>query len=189
MLTAAKLAANRRNAQKSTGPRTPEGKARVRLNALKHGLTAKQAPITPEEAAEFDTLLADFRSDLRPTNPLEDSRVLEIATSLWHMRRFQRIEAQVFNRFRANDFRGFSALDRLSRQEARHERSFYRALHALDHLRTQKMTKQTHHPGPSRLPQNEKMTNQTHALPPPDPQSLSPRKSSPLPGSPLSVLL
>src|SRR5712692_3962741 len=170
MLTAAKLAANRRNAQKSTGPRTPEGKARVRLNALKHGLTAKHAPITPEEAAEFDTLLADFRSDLRPTNPLEDSRVLEIATSLWHMRRLQRIEVQVFNRFRANDFRSISPLDRLSRQEARHQRSFYRALHALDHLRIQKMTNQTHCPvsTPSCPPQNKKVTNQSHALPGPN---------------------
>ncbi|MFI5381076.1 MAG: hypothetical protein ACHRHE_17400, partial [Tepidisphaerales bacterium] len=46
--SAARTAANRRNALKSTGPRTPEGKAKSALNALKHGLTA-QSPLLPTE--------------------------------------------------------------------------------------------------------------------------------------------
>jgi len=42
MATDRQIAANRKNAQKSTGPKTPEGRAAVRLNGVKHGLTAKR---------------------------------------------------------------------------------------------------------------------------------------------------
>jgi hypothetical protein len=57
MATRKQRAANRRNAQLSTGPKTPEGKAAVRLNALKHGLTAENAVIIGEEEADRRTAL------------------------------------------------------------------------------------------------------------------------------------
>ena len=50
MATAAQIEANRRNAQKSTGPKTDEGKDRVRRNAVKHGMTARTImPVLPQE--------------------------------------------------------------------------------------------------------------------------------------------
>jgi len=55
------LAANRRNATRSTGPRTPEGKARVKWNALKHGLLARSVVVPlkggPENRRQFKALL------------------------------------------------------------------------------------------------------------------------------------
>jgi hypothetical protein len=51
MMSDKKAHANRRNALKSTGPKTPEGKAAVRLNALRHGLLSKE-PLLPGEDEE-----------------------------------------------------------------------------------------------------------------------------------------
>ncbi|HLY20616.1 MAG TPA: hypothetical protein VKR61_25490, partial [Bryobacteraceae bacterium] len=57
---------NRRNAQKSTGPKTPEGKAKVRFNALKHGLRARSAIIPGEKLERFEQLCADLEDDWQP---------------------------------------------------------------------------------------------------------------------------
>ena len=54
MTSEAQMKASRENAKKSTGPRTPEGKARASKNALKHGLMAQDAVIPGEDPAEFD---------------------------------------------------------------------------------------------------------------------------------------
>lgn len=54
MATEAQILANRRNAQKSTGPRTPQGKAAVSQNAVKHGLLARQDVINLESQADFE---------------------------------------------------------------------------------------------------------------------------------------
>ena len=65
MATAAQIEANRRNAQKSTGPKTDEGKARVRRNAFKHGMTARTImPVLPQE----DPKELEDRSS-RPSRP------------------------------------------------------------------------------------------------------------------------
>src|SRR5947209_1264628 len=65
-----KLAANRQNSGRSTGPRTPEGKRRVRFNALRHGLLAKEVivPIGDEQehSAEWERLLNERWQDYTP---------------------------------------------------------------------------------------------------------------------------
>ena len=67
----ARAESNRRNAQKSTGPRTAAGTARSRFNALKHGMTAR-APLLPEEdASELAAQLLELGDDLQPGNKLE----------------------------------------------------------------------------------------------------------------------
>ena len=53
MLNPAQLAANRANAQFSTGPRTPEGKARVSRNAVKHGLNSSKLFVRAGEPEDF----------------------------------------------------------------------------------------------------------------------------------------
>lgn len=89
--------ANRRNARKSAGPKTPAGKARTARNALKHGLLAKDvvlhSPKFDECRAEFDALLADLIDEFRPTTVIEQTLVERIATCYWRLRRAQRFEA------------------------------------------------------------------------------------------------
>ena len=73
MATAAQIEANRRNAQKSTGPKTDEGKARVRRNAFKHGMTALTImPVLPQEdPKELEDRTQQAITAMKPRNPLE----------------------------------------------------------------------------------------------------------------------
>jgi len=91
------LEANRCNAQHSTGPRTPAGKARVKFNSLKHGLLAKSVilPIRSrsEKRSHFDALLEQLIDELKPVGILEDMLVEKIAVSYWRLRRALRAEA------------------------------------------------------------------------------------------------
>src|SRR2546426_1591934 len=168
MVSAANPAANRRNAQNSTGPRPAQGKTAVRLNALKHGLTAQHAPIPFEEVAEFHALLGEFQSHYRPISARESFLVLQIVTAVWHMYRLERTETRLFHCYGPTDPRLFANLDRLARQDARHERAFYLALHTLQDL--QDKNEKTNPPYcPDPLPpsvRNQEMTKQTHPAPP-----------------------
>ena len=96
-VTEKQLAANRRNARKSTGPRTPEGKARSRWNALKHGVLARAVIPMPledyESRADFDALLSALCDEVQPASPLEEIFVERIAVSYWRLGRVLRAEA------------------------------------------------------------------------------------------------
>src|SRR6516165_9847555 len=70
MTTQAKIEANRRNAQKSTGPRTKEGKDKVRLNALKHGLTATTVVLPHEDAEAYQQRENAWTRELSPRGEL-----------------------------------------------------------------------------------------------------------------------
>ena len=91
------LAANRRNAQRSTGPRTAEGKAASRYNALKHGIFARAIIPDPLRAYEspddFEALHHALRQDLAPATPFEELLVERIATYHWRLARLVRSEA------------------------------------------------------------------------------------------------
>lgn len=82
-----KTAANRRNAQLSTGPRTEEGKSRSRFNAVKHGVLASAVLITEgegrEDAARFQELLGELTRDSAPIGKLEEMQVEKIAVCWW----------------------------------------------------------------------------------------------------------
>ena len=95
MFTRAKRRANQRNAQKSTGPKTDQGKQRCSQNALKHGLRSQHPVIPGEDPAEYQQRLDELRADLRPLNALEDSIVEQIADTSWRLKRLTRIEAAV----------------------------------------------------------------------------------------------
>ncbi len=98
-VSAQKLAANRRNAGRSTGPRTPRGKRRASLNALKHGMLAKDLVLPELEgkdaAAEFRALLHALTDDLAPRGAFELLLVEKIAVCTWRMRRLLRYENRV----------------------------------------------------------------------------------------------
>jgi len=73
MATAAQIEANRRNAQKSTGPKTERGKARAKRNAFKHGMTARTImPVLPQEdPKELEDRTQQAITAMKPRNPLE----------------------------------------------------------------------------------------------------------------------
>ena len=96
MASEKQISANRRNAQKSTGPKTPEGKAAVRLNATKHGLLSKEALLPGEDGAALEELADRLRAELRPAGELESLLVERIVAAHWRLRRLGRVEAGIF---------------------------------------------------------------------------------------------
>jgi len=97
MSTEAQINANRLNAQKSTGPTSPEGKARSALNALKSGIDAWSHIIPGEDPAELETLTEQFLQHYRPADPVQLSLVDTLVSTEWIQRRLRRIEAQLWN--------------------------------------------------------------------------------------------
>jgi hypothetical protein len=87
MSTERQIEANRRNSQKSTGPKTSKGRAAVRLNALKNGLTAKTLILPGENEAEFRGLLESLEMEYRPTTEKEHALVMRSAMATWRLRR------------------------------------------------------------------------------------------------------
>src|SRR5712691_3151286 len=79
MATEKQFEANRQNAQKSTGPRTPEGRAAVRLNGVTHGLTAETIVLKGESEADFTNLLGSLEAEHDPVTPTEEALVVQLA--------------------------------------------------------------------------------------------------------------
>jgi hypothetical protein len=97
MVSKRQLEANRLNARRSSGPRTQEGKKRARMNALRHGLTAKDIVIGDEDPKEFEDLRAKLEHDLQPKTTLEGELLERLAGLLWRLRRVPSIEAAIVN--------------------------------------------------------------------------------------------
>jgi hypothetical protein len=97
MTTEAQTQANRANAQKSTGPRTPEGKAKVAQNALKHGLLAQQAVVVGEDTDDFDLLRDQLYAEWAPVGPTEARLVERIAGLFWRLQRAERFGTESFD--------------------------------------------------------------------------------------------
>jgi hypothetical protein len=96
MASDAQISANRRNAKKSTGPKTAAGLAVASRNALRHGLTAKQLVIRyEEEAADFVSFHDDLRAALAPADAVEEQLVERIVLCSWRLRRVCRAEAGI----------------------------------------------------------------------------------------------
>lgn len=97
-----KIAANRHNAQLSTGPRTERGKSRSRHNARKHGILTSALLITQgegaEDRAEFDELLNALCDDFAPVGTLEEMLVEKIAVCWWRQKRALCCEAGIVRR-------------------------------------------------------------------------------------------
>jgi hypothetical protein len=140
-LSAARQSANVANAQLSTGPRTNDGKARSAQNARKHGLTAADLVIVPEDREEFDALLAEFQNDVAPQGAVQQILFDELVGAAWNLRRIRRMEAQLCScaatyQDLLNDDDLQAKLDRLARHKSRIERTFHRSLKELKVLQT-----------------------------------------------------
>ena len=180
MSTLRQIEANRRNSQKSTGPRSPEGKAHSRFNALKTGITAKSQVIPGEDPDELEALAAEYHGQLPPSNALERFLVDALVNADWQLRRLRRVEAQLWDTelSRARDSfnglderaplgqifaRGPHAFNLLQRRIDSVERSYYRALKQLQLLH-----------GPSASPDED-----PPPAPDPDPPAPDPRPPAP----------
>lgn len=97
MTSPAKVEANRANAQRSTGPRTPEGKRSSSRNATRHGLLSRQPLLDGEDRAEYEALLARLLDELAPASVHEELLVDDIAGLVWRLRRLSRVEAALFS--------------------------------------------------------------------------------------------
>ncbi len=149
------LEANRRNSQLSTGPRTPEGKAISRFNALKSGINSKAQVIPGEDPAELEAMAAGYHRDWAPTTYLERFLVDSLVRADWLLQRLSRLEAElwahemesarksVFSKLDENAPMGdtygrtYNRFARLQRRIDSTERSYYRALTQLQRLRAE----------------------------------------------------
>ena len=149
--------ANRKNAIKSTGPKTVKGKARSSMNALKHGLTASIYVLPSEDPAEWEVMLASGKKTFCCVDPIQELMVERIVSGFWRLRRITRIETnlmaqQMVKAWKAenpDDDRatetkersifGFSGtpedLMRLSRYETSLDRGIVRNMKMLEQLR------------------------------------------------------
>ena len=159
MISERQQEANRRNAAKSQGPITPEGRAAVRHNALKHGFTAAEIILpTVEEKIDFEQFRAAFEAEHQPVGPTEEVLVEDIVVSRWRLNRIRKMEPGFFAKNLQNlksmrdelysDLSGHAHLvhvlsddalytdtyGKMSRYEARFERTFYKALKELQRL-------------------------------------------------------
>ena len=149
MATPAQILANRANAQKSTGPRSAEGKAASRFNALKHGLDAQSIILPGEDPAEYDALVSEYDRSMHPDTPTERFHVDTMIRADWQKRRLQLVEAELYRTVLAeNPGASLAAsllstspaaklLARVQRQIAAFERTWYRANTELRRARRQ----------------------------------------------------
>ena len=90
------IEANRRNARKSTGPSSVEGKQRSRCNAVRHGLTAETVIGALEDAEDYKAFEAAITADYDAQSAVERELVLRLASLLWRLRRATTMETGLF---------------------------------------------------------------------------------------------
>jgi len=96
MTSSRQIEANRRNARKSTGPNTEEGKRRSRCNAVRHGLTAETVIRALEDAEDYKAFEATIIADYDAQSAVERELVLRLAGLLWRLRRATTMETGLF---------------------------------------------------------------------------------------------
>ncbi len=97
MTTEAQIHANRANARKSTGPRTPEGKAVVSQNAVTHGFLARETVIQGEDPGEFEFYRDRMLGELAPAGDAELEMAERAVGLSWRLRRAERLQTEAFD--------------------------------------------------------------------------------------------
>ncbi len=97
MSTQEQTNANRKNAQSSTGPKTPEGKATSSQNAVKHGFFAKNDVISGEDLVAYEAHRQDVYNEYVPLGPTESVLTQRIASLTWRLMRADRLQTTVIN--------------------------------------------------------------------------------------------
>jgi hypothetical protein len=96
MISEKQLEANRRNAQRSTGPKTDEGKTRSSRNNLRHGLTGHVNILPTEDREAHDAFCDELSDSLNPETPMERQFALSVAEDSWRLNRARAIENNMF---------------------------------------------------------------------------------------------
>jgi len=137
--------ANRQNAQKSTGPTTPEGREAIRFNALTYGLRTRQTILERENAAEYSRLWDELEAEWQPQGRTERCYLETMVTSQWLLRRIALSERHIYAVI-GNMEERFKMLAYVYKQRAQLERSFRTAV--ADMKQSQKERKAIQTPPP-----------------------------------------
>ncbi len=129
--------ANRENAQHSCGPKTPEGKQAVRLNAVTFGLRARSLLIRGEDPEEYAQLWGELAVEWQPRTRTERLYVEQMSTSQGLLARISKGESQIYDAPISID-KKFNLLREVASQRTRLERSFTTAMHELQQLQKQR---------------------------------------------------
>ena len=171
--------ANQQNAQHSTGPVTPEGKASVRLNALTYGLRARSTLIPGEDPEEYKQLWDELSAEWQPQTRTERLHLEQMATDHWLLARIARAERQIFEA--ELDFKeALVMLNYASTYRVRLERSFTSALRELKQAQKERQARQR------QQAQTAKAVQAEHAAPPPDYVMSAGTEAHPAFGSPIT---
>ncbi len=138
MATAAQIAANQRNAQRSTGPRTEEGKAASSQNNFRHGLRCVFKVLPNESQADYDAHLASLVAEHQPATYTEELLVDLMAQHYWHCRR----TLASIDRLMEKGCEDPKLLAIFLRYQTQFSRSFHRCLTDLTKLRAQRVREQ-----------------------------------------------
>ena len=149
MTTKKQADANRKNAKKSTGPRSRAGKARSAQNAVRHGLTSRRVVLRDESEEAWREFRHEVLCDLRPLGTLETQLACRVAEQMWRLARVPAVEGELWERARrgllgGDDGLGAAwgregvALARLARYEAALQRGLGRLLNALRQLQAER---------------------------------------------------
>jgi hypothetical protein len=140
MATPAQIAANKLNAQKSTGPTTPEGKAKSSMNRLTHGFASAQSIIPGESHEAFIALLDELLIEHQPATPTEEILVEKMAQTQWLTQRALNLQGEAFLELALKQESGAPKhLGLLIRYYTTADRAFHRAHNEL--IKTQKQRK------------------------------------------------
>ena len=160
MATNKQIAANRRNAQRSTGPRSPEGKSASSQNALRTGIYAAAEAVLPhEDPKDLSELAAEYHTHYQPQSPAERCLVDSLVSDEWLLRRFRRIESELLaDRVVSitGDTRPLGdaydmidkTLERLQRRVNATRKSYLKTLEAVESLHAARLAAQPPAPAP-----------------------------------------
>ena len=134
MATKAQIAANRRNAKKSTGPKTPEGKATSCMNALRHGLRAEKAVLPNENEEEYAKIHMGLQDLYQPQTIPEQDLVDQAVLAKWKLIRAEVFEAKCYL-ISSGPTNDAAILDRMTQVQGRLERSYFKAYKELERIK------------------------------------------------------
>jgi hypothetical protein len=139
--SAARILANRLNAQKSTGPKTPEGKAASSHNNFRHGLRGAFKVLPNEDESEFRNLLRSLREEHDPATPTEELLVQQMAEHFWLTRRAKGFQDTMILNPETFTVR---MMNMWMRYETQHQRAFHKCLADLLKLKEEKRKAELH---------------------------------------------